>query len=93
MRLKDGFVRVPSLTGRSEYSSRTFFTTTSSTANLYNYRVDIPCINLMKLHGSLSWKKAGDDILFEMMKPTAVASKDHTGRNKNVRRQIRGGSA
>ena len=31
MRLNDGFSRVPSLTGRSEYSSRTFFTTTSST--------------------------------------------------------------
>lgn len=64
MRLNDGFSRVPSLTGRSEYSSRTFFTTTSSTGNLYNYKVDIPCINLMKLHGSLSWKKDGESILF-----------------------------
>ena len=67
MRLNDGFVRVPSLTGRSEYSSRTFFTTTSSAANLYSYKVDIPCINLMKIHGSLSWKKDGDDILFSIM--------------------------
>lgn len=67
MRLNDGFVRVPSLTGRSEYSSRTFFTTTSSAANLYNYKVDIPCINLMKIHGSLSWKKDGDDILFSII--------------------------
>lgn len=66
MRLNDGFSRVPSLTGRSEYSSRTFFTTTSSTANLYNYKVEIPCINLMKLHGSLSWKKDGDSILFSV---------------------------
>jgi SIR2-like domain len=66
MRLNDGFIRVPSLTGRCEYSSRTFFTTTSSAANLYNYKVDIPCINLMKLHGSLSWKKDGDDILFSV---------------------------
>jgi hypothetical protein len=67
MRLNDGFVRVPSLTGRSEYSSRTFFTTTSSAANLYNYKVDIPCINLIKIHGSLSWKKDGDDILFSVI--------------------------
>lgn len=66
MRLNDGFMRVPSLTGRCEYSSRTFFTTTSSAANLYNYKVDIPCINLMKLHGSLSWTKDGDDILFSV---------------------------
>jgi hypothetical protein len=66
MRLNDGFSRVPSLTGRSEYSSRTFFTTTSSTGNLYNYKVDIPCINLMKLHGSLSWKRDGDGVLFSV---------------------------
>ena len=64
LRLNDGFVRVPSLSGRSEYSSRTFFTTTSSAANLYNYKVDVPCINLLKIHGSLSWAKDGDDIVF-----------------------------
>ena len=68
MRLNDGFSRVPSLTGRSEYSSRTFFTTTSSTGNLYNYKVDLPCINLMKLHGSLSWKRDGESILFSVTK-------------------------
>lgn len=66
MRLNDGFSRVPSLTGRAELSSRTFFTTTSSTANLYNYKVDIPSINLIKLHGSLSWRKDGDSVLFSI---------------------------
>jgi len=78
LRLNDGFSRVPSLTGRSEYSSRTFFTTTSSTGNLYNYKVDIPCINLIKLHGSLSWKKDGDNILFSVMNtPLLPAAKTH----------------
>jgi hypothetical protein len=66
MRLNDGFSRAPSLTGRAEYSSRTFFTTISSTGNLYNYKFDIPCINLIKLHGSLSWKKGGESILFSV---------------------------
>lgn len=66
MRLNDGFSRVPCLTGRSEYSSRTFFTTISSTGNLYNYKVDIPCINFIKLHGSLSWKRDGDAIVFSV---------------------------
>ena len=66
MRLNDGFSRVPSLTGRAEYSSRIFFTTISSTGDLYNYKVDIPCINLMKLHGSFSWKKDGESILFSV---------------------------
>lgn len=66
LRLNDGFARVPCLTGRSEYSSRTFFTTLSSTGNLYNYKVEIPCVNLMKLHGSLSWKKDGESIVFSI---------------------------
>jgi hypothetical protein len=67
MRLNDGFVRIPSLTDCSKYSSRTFFTMTSSAANLYNYKVDITCINLMKLHGSLSWKKESEHILFSIL--------------------------
>jgi len=40
MRLNDGFSRVPSLTGRAEFSSRSFFTSTSSTANLYNIQFE-----------------------------------------------------
>ena len=67
IRLNDGFSRVPSLTGRAEFSSRMFFTTTSSTGNLYNYKVDIPSINLIKLHGSLSWKKDGEGVLFSVL--------------------------
>lgn len=68
LRLNDGFSRVPSLDGRMEYASRSFFTTTSNTGNLYSYKVDIPCINLVKLHGSFSWKKDGEDILFSVQK-------------------------
>lgn len=68
LRLNDGFSRVPSLDGRMEYASRSFFTTTSNTGNLYSYKVEIPCINLVKLHGSLSWKKDGESILFSVQK-------------------------
>lgn len=72
LRLNDGFVRVPSLDGRMEYASRSFFTTTSNTGNLYSYKVDIPCINLIKLHGSLSWKKDGESILFTVQPKTLL---------------------
>jgi hypothetical protein len=73
LRLNDGFARVPSLDGRMEYDSRSFFTTTSNTGNLYSYKVDIPCINLVKLHGSLSWKKDGEKILFSVRKKALLA--------------------
>jgi hypothetical protein len=66
LRLNDGFSRVPSLKQRAEYAPRTFFDLTSNTGNLYDYRVEVPCINLVKLHGSLSWKKDGEDVVFDV---------------------------
>lgn len=56
--LNDGFGRTPGLGVGMEYSSRNFFRTTYNTGNLYEYKVEIPSINLIKLHGSLSWAKA-----------------------------------
>ena len=67
LRLNDGFSRVPSLDSRMEYSSRNFFSTTYNAGNVYDYRVEIPCVNLIKLHGSLSWKKDRNDILFDIV--------------------------
>lgn len=66
LKLNDGFSRVPSLNNRMDFSSRTFFNTTYNTGNLYNYKVEIPCINLIKLHGSLSWMKDENDIVFQV---------------------------
>lgn len=78
LKLNDGFTRVPSLDNRTEYSSRNFFNTTYNTGNLYNYKVEIPCINLIKLHGSLSWKKDGDEIVY------SVANKNLLPEEKTV---------
>lgn len=68
LNVNDGFSRVPSLDNRMEYSSRSFFNTTYNTGNVYDYKVEIPSINLVKLHGSLSWKKREDEILFEILR-------------------------
>ena len=68
LKLNDGFIRLPRIDGRMEYSSRIFFNATFSTGNLYDYKVEIPTINLIKLHGSLSWKKDGDGFLFSVKK-------------------------
>jgi hypothetical protein len=73
LRLNDGFSRVPSLDGKMEFSSRTFYTTTSNTGNLYNYKVEIPCVNLIKLHGSFSWKKQLDTVLFSVQETDLLA--------------------
>lgn len=66
LQLNDGFSRTPSLDGRMVYSSRNFFNTVYNSGNLYSYKVEIPSINLVKLHGSLSWKKSKDDMMFSV---------------------------
>jgi len=66
LKLNDGFSRVPSLDNKMEYSSRNFFDTTYNSGNLYHYKVEIPCINLVKLHGSLSWKKNAEEVVFSV---------------------------
>lgn len=66
LRLNDGFTRTPRLDAKVKFSSRNFFNATYNTGNLYRYKVEIPCINLLKLHGSLSWKKDDDGISFKI---------------------------
>jgi hypothetical protein len=63
LNLNDGFIRAPRLDGRIQYSSRMFFTQTYNTGNVYDYKVEIPSVNFVKLHGSLSWTRDGDQIL------------------------------
>lgn len=62
-RLNDGFNRIPSLNNRFEFSPQNFFETIFTSGNLYDYKVEIPAINLVKLHGSLSWKRDNEDII------------------------------
>lgn len=54
--LNDGFHRSPSLTNTYRFSPKEFFNTVFNTGNLYNYQVQVPSINLIKLHGSLNWQ-------------------------------------
>lgn len=60
--LNDGFVRGPVLDGRSEFSARAFFNAVYTVGDVYRYRVEVPCINLIKLHGSMSWEKSDDAV-------------------------------
>ena len=59
--LNDGFERTPNLAMQYELSPQFYFNSTSNTGNLYNYRAEIPTINLVKMHGSLSWCKQDEE--------------------------------
>ncbi|MEQ1871924.1 MAG: hypothetical protein ABL961_18040, partial [Vicinamibacterales bacterium] len=56
----DGFDRGTALSDAVAYSSHRFSLTTYDTGNLYEYRVELPSINLVKLHGCLSWHRDGE---------------------------------
>ncbi|MBK8870587.1 MAG: SIR2 family protein [Elusimicrobia bacterium] len=64
VRLNDGFKRCPTLMGSFKFSSSEYFNTMYNNGTVYNYQVELPSINLVKLHGSLSWNTSGREILF-----------------------------
>ena len=66
LNLNDGFARVRGLAPRLEFSSDSFFRTTYSTGNFYGYKAEVPSVNLIKLHGSLSWKREGEKIILDV---------------------------
>jgi hypothetical protein len=72
--LNDGFSRVPSLDNRMRFSPRNFFNTVYNTGNVYNYRVEIPSVNLIKLHGSLSWVRDNEELLYRVTTRALLAS-------------------
>jgi hypothetical protein len=61
--LATGFDGAPPADEFAEYSSGRFFFTTYDTGNLYDYRVELASLNLVKLHGCVSWQKDTDRIV------------------------------
>lgn len=66
IKLNDGFNRSPRLDNKFRFSVSEFFNSIYNNGNLYKYKVEIPSINLIKLHGSLSWKRKEDDMIFSV---------------------------
>lgn len=64
--LNDGFTHRKNIYNEYIYDSKSFYRSIYNTGNFYNYSVELPTINLIKLHGSLSWKKEGDDVYYKI---------------------------
>lgn len=54
--LNDGFCRNTNLQNKFYFSPPEFFHYRGHADYLYDYKTDLPIFNLIKLHGSLSWK-------------------------------------
>ncbi len=52
--LNDGFRQRADIYNRTVFDAKCFYQAIHATGNLYNYSVELPTVNLIKLHGSLS---------------------------------------
>lgn len=64
LRLNDGFNRLPSANDQFRFQPEHFFDVMHKTGNLYNYSFPVPSVNLIKIHGSLTWAEDDGDIWY-----------------------------
>ncbi|BCG87176.1 hypothetical protein MesoLj113c_32860 [Mesorhizobium sp. 113-3-9] len=67
--LNDGFDRSSSLSPEFMFTPERFFDRTYRSGPIYGHQIEIPTINLVKLHGSLSWRRSKDSVVFD---PAAI---------------------
>ena len=85
LNLNDGFSRRPSLDSTFQFSTDEFFNSIYNNGNLYNYEVQLPSINLIKLHGSLSWRNDDDRIFFSINHLDSLKSQmDEVGKDGDI---------
>lgn len=69
----DGFYKRMDVWGNLEFDAGSFNYSLSATGNLYNYKVELPTINFIKLHGSLSWENYDGRISYRIPDKKPVA--------------------
>ncbi len=75
--LNDGFKRDTNLQKKYYFSSQEFCNYKTHAEYLYDYKTDLPIFNLIKLHGSLSWKQVDQSkITFNTEFPQIYNTKD-----------------
>ncbi|HGY4913793.1 TPA: SIR2 family protein [Citrobacter freundii] len=62
----DGFSKRANIWGDEEFDAGSFNYSVNATGNLYNYKVELPTVNLIKLHGSLSWENYKGNIIYRI---------------------------
>lgn len=79
--LNDGFCRNTNLQNKFYFSPTEFFHYRGHADYLYDYKTDLPVFNLIKLHGSLSWKLEqglNSRILFNNELPKTLTTEQET---------------
>ena len=72
--LNDGFRRFPAIKNSFEFSINEFSNSLLSNGKFYNYQVEIPIVNLIKLHGSMSWLTIDNIVSFSIKRLNKLLS-------------------
>lgn len=72
--LNDGFDRSSGISPVFAFAPERYFDRTYRTGPLYGHQTEIPTVNLVKLHGSLSWQQHAEGITFNSASATKLTS-------------------
>lgn len=70
--LNDGFDRSSSLSSAFPFAPERYFDRTYRSGSIYTRQAEVPTVNLIKLHGSLTWKKHVTSIVFRQKFPAKL---------------------
>lgn len=82
LNLNDGFDRSPNVTGSFPFAWERYFDRTYRSGASYGRQTEVPTINLIKLHGSLSWRTVSDAIVFDANPIPKLAGANRNDENK-----------
>lgn len=83
LRLNDGFSRNPAICESYAFQPEHYFDVTFKTGTLFKYRFPIPTVNLIKLHGSLSWRLSNGVLTYSAQQRT-IPQPDSATLAKNI---------
>jgi hypothetical protein len=81
----DGFQKYSTFDSEPSFSTTEYFNTIFNNGLIYNYKVEIPSMNLIKLHGSLNWDIKGGKIISSTEYIDLLNSKTKSSTDKDIK--------
>lgn len=74
--VNDGFDRTVGAAGGFPFAPERYFDRTYRSGLVYSQQSEMPTINLIKVHGSLSWRRQDNAILYDEKLPSVLSADD-----------------
>jgi len=87
LELNDGFDRSARISGGHTFAPERYFDRNYRAGGLFSHQSEIPTINLIKLHGSLSWRRSADAVVFSPTPMKKLTEKERAD-IENIRKYL-----